>query len=77
MKAYQVSFETTSFARLVARSRVPPLALAVSANRSAEAARGLWGGIFGSWMLEPARTASNESVNCPARLRTTNRKPAT
>ena len=39
-------------------------------------ARGLRGGIFTASIPAPARTASNASVNCPARSRTRNRKPA-
>jgi hypothetical protein len=47
---------------------------AVSTNRSAKAfARGLRGGIFTAWILAAARTASNESVNWPARSRIRNR----
>jgi hypothetical protein len=50
---------------------------AVRTNRSAKAfARGLRGGIFTARILAAARTASNESVNCPARSRTRNRKSA-
>jgi hypothetical protein len=38
-------------------------------------ARGLRGGIFTAWMPGPARTASDDARNCPARSRTRNRKP--
>jgi hypothetical protein len=34
------------------------------------------GRIFTAWIPVLARTASNDAVNCPARSRTRNRKPA-
>src|SRR5439155_5867703 len=47
----------------------------VSTNLSAYAfARGQRGGIFTTSTPAPARTASNDAVNCPARSRTRNRK---
>ena len=50
---------------------------AVRTNRSASAfARGLRGGIFTASMPAPARTAPEDSVNCPARSRTRNRTSA-
>ncbi len=50
---------------------------AVSTNRSATAsARGLRGGIFTAWVPGVARTAPDESVNCPARPRTRKRESA-
>jgi hypothetical protein len=41
-----------------------------------ESIRLLRGGIFTAWIPAVARTASNESVNCPARSRTRKRKSA-
>src|SRR5512133_807604 len=51
--------------------------LAVSTKRSAKQfARGQRGGICAVSIRAPARTASNDAVNWPARSRTRNRKAA-